>query len=289
MAATGSAIRAGRAFVELFADPSKLYRTLEQARKKFEASAAAIRGIGFKIGGVGMAALAPLTGLFTAAVGEGAEIEQLAEKYATSAEKISELRGAFKQAGVGGQQFASILENLSLRISHAADSNDFLLDSLQSLGRGRDFMGKDAAEQFEMIADRIKAIPNAIDQIRAAEELGLGPMLKYLKQGSEGFKELYAQAVKNGDVMNSADAKAAAQIQLEYNRSLIAVKNTLLEVGKALLPVGKDFAQVGAELRAALADVRQWITDNREVIQVVAGIAGALIGAGVGIVSGEAT
>ena len=53
-------IRAGRAFVELFADDSKLVRGLRRAKKKLKAFGDSIRNFGLKLAGLGAAMLAPL-------------------------------------------------------------------------------------------------------------------------------------------------------------------------------------------------------------------------------------
>jgi hypothetical protein len=58
--ATAQGIRAGRAFVELFADDSKLVRGLRAAEKKLKAFGDSIRNLGLKMVGVGSAILAPL-------------------------------------------------------------------------------------------------------------------------------------------------------------------------------------------------------------------------------------
>jgi TP901 family phage tail tape measure protein len=58
--ATSGAIRAGRAFVELFADDSKLVRGLKRAQAKLRAFGAGIKSFGTRLLGVGTAAAAPL-------------------------------------------------------------------------------------------------------------------------------------------------------------------------------------------------------------------------------------
>jgi len=58
--ASAQGIRAGRAFVELFADDSKLVRGLRRAEKKLKAFGDSIRNLGLKMIGVGSAILAPL-------------------------------------------------------------------------------------------------------------------------------------------------------------------------------------------------------------------------------------
>ena len=58
------AIRAGRAFVELFADDSKLVRGLKRAEKRLRAFGDSIRNFGLKLAGAVSAITAPL-GAFT--------------------------------------------------------------------------------------------------------------------------------------------------------------------------------------------------------------------------------
>ena len=55
-------IRAGRAFVELFADDSKLVRGLKAAQAKLKAFGASVRAMGTKMMGIGAAVAAPLAG-----------------------------------------------------------------------------------------------------------------------------------------------------------------------------------------------------------------------------------
>ena len=55
-------IRAGRAFVELFADDKRLVRGLRAAERKLKAFGANIRNLGLKMAGLGTAVLAPMLG-----------------------------------------------------------------------------------------------------------------------------------------------------------------------------------------------------------------------------------
>jgi hypothetical protein len=66
MANTG-AIRAGRAFVELFADDSKLVRGLRRAEKKLKAFGDSVRGFGLKMA-------KRITGLLSVRNGGGSDL-----------------------------------------------------------------------------------------------------------------------------------------------------------------------------------------------------------------------
>ena len=62
------AIRAGRAFVELFADDSKLVRGLKRASAKLKAFGESVRNMGLKIAGLGTAIATPLLASANAAL-----------------------------------------------------------------------------------------------------------------------------------------------------------------------------------------------------------------------------
>lgn len=284
MAPSAQGVRAGRAFVELYGVPEKLYRVLDAAKLRVITFAKGVAKIGVGAAGLGGAVLTPIAKFFTDAVNQGADIEQLAQRFHTTAESISTLRGAFAQAGVPAEEFGGIMDGLATKIAGAADSRDELIHGLQGL-RGDFLLGKGVDEQLDLIAEKFKTIKAAEDQIRVANELGLGGMLPYLKLGRAGLDEMRRAAVANGDAMSGSDAKAGLQIQKEYSRTVLAVKSTLIAVGKALLPVGMGFAEFGANVRSGLESVREWIGANKRVIVVVTGIAAGLVAGGAALVT----
>jgi hypothetical protein len=99
MAATSGAIRAGRAFVELFADDSQLVRGLRSAEKKLKAFGAGIRNLGLKMAGVGTAAIAPMLGAAKAFSSMGDQIAKMARRTGFSVESLSELAFVASQSG----------------------------------------------------------------------------------------------------------------------------------------------------------------------------------------------
>ena len=283
MAASTQGIRAGRAFVELFADPSKLYRVLDQAKKKFETTATALRGMGVKAGGIGMAALGPIAGFFTAAVGEGAQVDKLAQRWGLAAEKVGELQGAFAAAGVDAKDFAGIMEGLGEKIADATTANEEIIKGL-SWFRGADLFGKDKEQQLEAFFDAFATIQNEADRISVAKDFGMEELIPWLKKGRAGLEELRAAQRETNSGWSSEQAKQAAVVAREFSLTMQAVKGSLLEVGKALLPTGKDFAAVGRDIRESLAKAREWITNNRQVVVAVTAVAAAFVAAGIALV-----
>jgi hypothetical protein len=89
--ASAPGIRAGRAFVELFVDDSKLVRGLRRAEKRLKAFGDRIRNLGLKIAGLGTAMLAPLIAAAKAIV---------KVPVAACVEKVCE-EGDFASLGIG--------------------------------------------------------------------------------------------------------------------------------------------------------------------------------------------
>ena len=94
-----NAIRAGRAFVELFADDSKLVRGLRAAQRKLKAFGANIRNLGLKMAGLGTAVLAPMLAAAKAFSSMGDQVAKMAKRTGLSVETLSELRFVASQTG----------------------------------------------------------------------------------------------------------------------------------------------------------------------------------------------
>ena len=73
-------IRAGRAFVELFADDSKLVRGLRRAEKKLKAFGQSVRNLGLKMATLGAGILAPLVGAAKAFSSMGDEVAKMSKR-----------------------------------------------------------------------------------------------------------------------------------------------------------------------------------------------------------------
>ena len=257
-------------------------RALEAARKQVVAFGQYTAKIGLGVAGAGAAMLTPITKVFTDAVNEGADVSKLSKRWRMTAESVSTLKGAFSQAGVGAEEFASSMDSFGDKIAAAATANDELIQGLQGL-RGVDLLGKTKEEQLDAFADAFKRIVHAEDQVRVASEFGFLPLLENLKKGSAGMRELREAAIANGDAMSGEQAQQAAEINREFNRTLLALKSTLLEVGKALIPTGASFSSVGADIRDGLSSVREWIRDNKQIVVAVTAAAGALFAGGAAV------
>ena len=99
MVAGGGLVRAGRAFVELFADDSKLVRGLKSAQTKLKGWGEAVGTIGMRAMGGGLAILTPLLSASKIFASVGSEINDMRERTGMGTDAIQELGYAAKMTG----------------------------------------------------------------------------------------------------------------------------------------------------------------------------------------------
>ncbi|MDB5310672.1 MAG: hypothetical protein JWO38_4874 [Gemmataceae bacterium] len=279
MAAGSGAIRAGAAFVELFLQDNMLTRGLDSAKKRLQSWGGAMTKVGATMAGAGAGVLAPIGKVFTDAVSRGDQIQTLAKRFGSTTESVSALAFGFERAGVGLDQFGDTIGSLEERISHAADSNDELIEGLRGL-KGRDLLNLPIDEQLDKIAEKIKGIPVAADRLRAADSLGMKSMLPWLEKGAAGLDELRDAAKDAGAVMDPEQADQSKQIMKAYTATWQQLKYGVLQVGMELLPTGTKIANLSEHVRKGISDFREWIKENRGIVVTVAAVAAGLVAGG---------
>lgn len=279
-------VRAGRGFVELFAEDNKLYRALDRAAARLKAWGATVAKIGTGLGAAGGVLLGPLTKFLSDAANRGSNLQQLSRETGATVESLSALEGAFAQVGADGDDFASAIGALQGRIRGAADANGELVEGLRGLN-GRVLMGQNLDSQLDAIADKFSTITNASDRAAVAQDLfgaSGAKLLPFLARGRAGLEELRKAGLASGAAMSSADAARGEAIAKALTQGWAAVKFTLLDVGASLLPIGDGVGDVGDRFKSALATVRGWVAENRGLIQVGALVAAGLVGGGVALI-----
>ena len=287
MASTSGAIRAGRAFVELFVSDNKLYRALNQATARLKATGAQWTQIGAGMAAGGGSVAAPLLKLAADAASRGANIQQLAQRFGLATESVSALAYAFETTGTGLDEFGGTLDGLAAKVKGAADNNEELIQGLRGLN-GRLLIKLPLDQQLEKIADKFATITNPIDRATVAQELfgaaGL-KLLPVLEQGSEGIRRLKAEAADLGYVMDPETARQSQDAVRGLTAGWMALKSVLLEVGTALLPTTQDVRDLVAVARTAAAGAREWVKANRAAIVTVLAIAAGVVAAGAALVA----
>ncbi len=278
MAGNTGAIKAGRAFVELFVDDNKLYRGLDLAATKLKAWGLKLRNTGAALGAGGGAILGPLLASLKEVTGRANDMQLLADRIGETVGNVSTLAGGFERAGVDAEAFAGIMEGLKIKVAEAADANGYLLENLKSLGPAARMAGLPVREMLSQIAEKIAAIPSAIQQTRAAKGLGLESLLPSLRKGRAGIDELFANGAPGG--ITTEQGRQAVAVTKAVREAWGDFKDTLREVGYALLPTAAGIADMKAQFKAGLGSVRDWIKENKGAVLTLAAVGVGLVTAG---------
>lgn len=283
MAANASAVRAGRAFVELFTKNNALYRGLEEGKKRVEKWAKGLQSIALKVGAVGTAITAPLAKFAADFANRGAAIHQMSERFGASAETVSRLAFAFERGGGTLEGFGGAIDGLVTKISHLENSADLFDGLLSQPLSGAELRGKSLDEVLDTIAERIKGIARADDQLRVANETGLGGLLPILKQGAAGLSAIRQEADRTGATMTGSQAQRAFDLSQAMTKAWDEFRFTLLKVGEALLPTSAATESLSEKVAEAGRLARKWVDENIGLIQSIAALGAGLIAGGVAL------
>jgi len=282
--ATPRGIRAGRAFVELFADDSKLVRGLRRAEKHIKVFGQSIRNLGLKVAGLGTALLAPLLGAAKAFSGMGDQVAKMAKRTGLSVETLSELKFVASQTGTEFESLEMAFRRMQRSIYDAGRGLSTAKDALADLGLTfKDLDGLSPEAQFKLLADRISQVADPTKRAAIAMTLfgrtGTN-LLPMFARGAAGIEALQKEARRLGLTMSSEDAKAAEDFTDALDALWKVVKMGVFRVGAALAPVLKQLAET---ITSVAVKVGAWIQANREVIVTVMKVAAAVVAGGIAL------
>lgn len=282
MASIGSgAVRAGRAFVELFTKNGALYRGLDAGRKRVEAWASAVNKVGIRAGIAGTAVVAPVLKMLGEFAGRGAAIKQIADRLGTTTESVSRLAYGFEMAGGNLEEFGGVVDGLAGKISRLQDSEEFFGEELRGLTGGM-LRGKEVGDQLDLIAAKFATIKDAEDRARVAGELGLSRLLPWLKQGKAGLDAM-RDAVPADGIITRDQAERSEELVKASNAAWLQLRETFFEIAKAVLPAADGTRTLSDQVGDLGERVRRWIQDNGGLIASVAAVGAGLLAGGVAL------
>ena len=277
-------IRAGRAFVELFADDSKLVRGLRRAEKRLKAFGDRIRNFGLKIAGLGTAMLTPMLGAAKAFSSMGDQVAKMAKRTGLSVEALSELRFVASQTGTEFESLEMGFRRMQRSIYDAGRGLSTAKDALADLGlRFEDLDGLSPEEQFKLLGEAISRIEDPTKKAAIAMTLfgrtGTN-LLPMFARGAKGIEELQEEARRLGLTMSAEDAKAAEDFTDALDKLWKVVKMGVFRVGAALAPVLQRLTDT---ITGVATKISAWIDQNRQLIVTVMQVAAAILAGGLAI------
>lgn len=286
MAGSSGAIRAGRAFVELFADDSKLVRGLKAAQAKLKAFGASVRAAGTKMMGLGAAVAAPLAGAAKVFSDMGDQIAKMSARTGISVESLSELAYAAELSGTNLEGLEIGVRKMQKTLVNAASGSKSAQDALKMLSLTvEDLDGLSPEKQFKLIADRLSKIEDPTVRAAAAMEIfgrSGTELIPLMSAGAAGIEELQQQARELGLTMSSEDAKAAEIFNDTLGTLWKVLKMAAFTIGSALAPALQEAAQW---ITKVVVCATAWIKENQGLIVSVFKIAVGVIAAGAAIVA----
>lgn len=279
--ASSQGIRAGRAFVQLFADDTKLVRGLKAAEKRLKAFGAGVQSIGTKLFGLGSAAVAPLLAATNVFASMGDQLAKMSARTGTSVESLSELGYAAEQSGADLQALEGGVRKMQKFLVDAAEGSSTAQQTLTRLGLSLADLGSLSPEQqFEVLADRLSQIQDpAIRAATAMEVFGKTgtSLLPLMQDGAKGIAALRQQARDLGLVIGTEDAKAAETFGDRLADLWKVIKSGVFAIGAALAPLLQDLAIRATRIAKVTAD---WVRENKALIVTVFKIAAGVAAGG---------
>lgn len=269
MAGIIGAIRAGAAYVELYANTGTLTRGLAMAAARIRAFGASVRAAGMMMFAAGVALTLP----FIKAANEfrvtGDAMGKAARRTGFMVETLSGLGFAAEQSGTDFQTLERGIKLFSKQIAGKAGPEvENIKGVFKALGLTLDdIQGQNPEDLFFKMADAIAAVDDPLLRSGyAMQAFGKsGNMLvPLLSNGSKGIHELMDEAKRLGIVMSTDEAILAEDFQDAWNRVHRQIKMVGFQIGAALAPM---LIEVLGWFKDWLRETIAWVKQNPQTIK----------------------
>ncbi len=276
--ASASGIKAGEAFVELYAHDNRLVKGLNAASRRLKAWGKSVATFGRRILTAGTAALGAMLGASKAYASMGDSLAKASQRTGIGVERLSELSYAAELSGTDMEALETGVRRMQRTIAEAAEGSKEAQEALAELGLSvQQLIGLSPDQQFLLIADRISKIHDPT--MRAAAAIALfgrngTQLLPMMSEGAAGIEAMARRARELGLVMSTEDAKAAVQFADSLTELWRSLKMVVFTIGASLGPTLNNFIQQALQ---TIKGIAEWIKANREVVIQVFRIAGAMV------------
>lgn len=265
MAKTG-AIRAGRAFVELFAEDTQLKRGLRRA-------SGALRAFGAQVTAMAAAVAVPMGVMARQFARQGDDLHKMSQRTGATTEELSKLGHAAERSGASMGDVETALRGLSRQMDAAKRGSGEAAQAFDRLGINVAALAKKSPTQaMEILADRLSGVDNATERAALAMQVfgrSGTALLPMLNDGADGLQAFWESAEKLGLVIDSETAAAAAKLQDNLSDMLDVVKHIGFVIGSSLADELKKATTAITEFGVKAAD---WVRQNKELIVTTAKI-----------------
>lgn len=271
--ASSSEVRAGGAFVELYAKGSAA------VQKAIEGVGAALKKIGFQ------------TALVSTmlAAGAGAIVTPFVHGLQVASEWGASILDSSRRAGMGFEQTQALayalrvsMEELGATTGHmdsflqqAANGSAEASQALNLLGLSfQDLQGMTNDERIRRFADALNNVADAAQRGALQRQIfGRGGLSLNVAGGAAGLREREQHGREIGAVMDRGDLERVAQYNAVLRDMNISIKALWASVGQAALTPMMEFFEIVTNVAGA---VRRWVNENRASLETVFRVADAI-------------
>ncbi|MGC3968933.1 MAG: phage tail tape measure protein [Pirellulales bacterium] len=284
MAGKSGAIRAGRAFVEIFADKSRLVRDLKGTGKWFRDWGAGISVVGARIAGIGTLVAASFAAMALKAGDVGGELVDTSVQTGVAVEQLSTLRFAAKQCGVESVALTAAIVKMNKTIDDAGRGSKSAADALARIGLSiKDLKGLPPDEQFKRIATALGNTQNAGKRASAAMAIfgkSGAALIPLLSGGAHAIEQMQAEARRLGIEMATEDAEAADRFGDAIDALKMQISALVVRIGGALAPT---LGGLVSSLQNVGARAGEWLRENAALVQLAFAGGAALLAMGAAV------
>lgn len=281
-----SGIRAGQAFVELFADDSRLVRGLNAASERLKDWGQSVTAAGQRMLATGAAVTGGLFGAVNVFASMGDVVAKASDRTGIGVERLSELAYAAEQSGADLTTLESGLRRMQKTIAEASEGSNSAQEALANLGLSVEQLAAlSPDEQFTLIADRLAQIADPAQRAAAAMKVfgqAGTQLLPMVADGATGIEALASRARELGLVISTEDANAAVELGDLMGDLWKMIKMVAFTIGSTLAPLLKDLVQ---RAFGVIKSVTDWIKANKTVVVTVFKVAAAVAVGGAALIA----
>ena len=283
---SGSAIRAGKIFVEIFGKNTALMNTLKKSAAGLKRFGAGVQNVGRKMAMLGSAVTLPLLGAAKRYASVGDQLHKMSKKVGITVEELSLLKFAAEQSGSSLEGVGTGMKFMTKNVGEASlGISKELLPVFEMLNVDPKKLSLlQAEDQFFTLVDAIAAMTNESERTAATMKVfgRSGHDLKPLfEKGAAGIKELKAEAKAAGLQMSTESAEGAAKLTDTLNKLTSTMDRVAIVLGEAISgPLIKFFEM----MTPIIKDVLDWVQENQELVATIFAAATALTALSVGVV-----
>lgn len=278
---SANAVRQGRVYVEIGADPKKLFAALGTGNKRIGQLGSSMMSIGNRLMAAGTAITAPILGAAAAFSEVGDAVAKMAARTGLSTEAVSAFGFAAGQSGTDIGTLEKGVRTMQRTLDTAAQGGKAASKAFERLGVDVGALQQLSPEdQFLALSDALAAVEDPGERAALAMQIfgrAGTALLPMFSNGAAGIRALMAQAEQLGIVMDADTAKSAERLNDSIGELMTAFKAITVTVGAAVAPALSGLASSVALIAGQVA---KYVSENKAFVQQALGVGAAFVAVG---------